>query len=182
MVFVGKVTPGCVGVGRFAAKIGRFRINPAGEEKVPLRFVQYAPVTNPNDLINWQRIASGEVQVATDSVLKLDPTLVRAFTLPENGVPGALLTKKEQLSDEVLKTMRQMVPAFDQSPSWLVILPYLSENGKNAAGFTLTAAGAGPQEVQDFTRDLHENIQLFKKGGNNVLFVNPYHLEQLKTS
>lgn len=80
------------------------------------------------------------------------------------------------------KTLKQLVPALEQYSPWMFLLPYISRDGKNAGFFTLPMTGAGPQETADFTSQLDENIKLFERGGDSVLFINFYHQEWLRTS
>lgn len=187
MVNVGKVIPRYVEIGTLKGKIGSCEIKPANQGGLPLRFIQYTPISDSQTFLSWQRITSGkDVQVAADSILKLNHDHLHAFIYAnEEGkvVPGALLLQKEQLTPEVRDALGKMVEEakkdFERYSSWIVLLPGLEVNGKSAPCFDLPMTGLSPEKFGALAVDEDETaadvVALFKQSGSNILFVNPYY-------
>lgn len=184
---VGKVLPRYVDLGSLKPKIGSFEIGRVGEKKIPLRYVQYSPISNSGALLSWETITVKRlIEVSPDSTLELDGPVLNAFINPENDVPGALFVNRVQIKKDVLDHLQQIGRMFkkeiDQYPM-VVLVPELRANGKNIFCFDLPMTGTGQKEITDFAGGTVEEVSnVFLSNDNLVLFVNPYFQQQLKTS
>lgn len=138
MIYISKIR-GDIGV-RLPGRIGPYNLSPSHEATLPLRIPLYSePNSSFHD--NWKTVtASPEYRADPQAVERLQEATIRSIILPKNGGgPGALLVHKEQLSKNVLETLRRIVAIcgrnLDQAPDYLVLLPHLDKNGRTAACF-----------------------------------------------
>jgi hypothetical protein len=170
---LGRLVPRFIEVGELPARLGRYQIAPAGQTQLPLRYIQYG-TEKGQVFFAWQTIKREGLEVAPDSVLRIDGNMLKTILLPGDGRPGALLVLKEQLTDELIETVRpigeELSPDFNSICRWLVLCSnIIDDQGVAVTGFQLSAEDLGAEEVEAVTKYLRQEIAgLMKEQGGKI--------------
>ncbi|MFA5183424.1 MAG: hypothetical protein WC405_19095 [Syntrophales bacterium] len=173
MVFVGSVAPKYIDRGVLNNGLGAFTWS-AGR-KVPVRVVYY---TGPGTsrYLSWQNIREKEVTVAADSRLELGPNSIHRILHPANNAEGALLINAGQLTKEAWGILPlagdRLMSDLEKYCQWLVLLPRLDRQGREAFGFCLSMTGAKKAETNSFLSGFTDDIVALQ---DKLLFLNPYY-------
>ncbi|MDD5594589.1 MAG: hypothetical protein PHG97_07630 [Candidatus Margulisbacteria bacterium] len=176
MVFVGRVKPLYVDRGSLPPKLGRFNLASAEGKSLPLRLVYYSSPDTPR-YISWQNLREmKDVSIPPGSVIDLGSKIISSVIHPPKDEAGAVLLNADQISDNAWDILQLAGDRFlndlKKFCPWLVILPRLDRNGREAFGFDMAMTGAGDQEVSGFFANFADDLIDI---ADKIIFINPYY-------
>lgn len=172
-----KLSPLYVPRGKLGPSIGKYDLS-LEKSRLPIGTVSYS-VQGQNFTVSWRDISENRFAVAPDSVVEINYQLINGVLRHPTEEPSALLLNVSQISDHAWEVFRlagdQFVSDIKTYCKWVVFLPQLQKNGREAFGFDLSMTGANDAQIRSFLAELTPDVQAIKSG---LVFINPYYGSQ----